>query len=133
VAVLPGTLEEPVFRGLIFGRLRASASLAWAVVISSVLFGLAHLSPDMALPNLLPVFLDTFVFGSLAALACWRTGSLYAAILAHVLSDTGPAPAVVMPHEVMGLVVTAEVSAVQACCRASSPSFDVRGCAGPYR
>jgi membrane protease YdiL (CAAX protease family) len=66
----------------------------------------------MALPNLVAVFLDTFVFGSLAALAYWRTSSLYAAIVAHVLSDTGPALAVVLPHEVMGwvFVATAELS-----------------------
>ena len=58
------------------------------------------------------MFLDTFVFESVAALAYWRTGSLYSAILAHVHSDTGPALAVVLPHEVMGwvFVATAELS-----------------------
>jgi membrane protease YdiL (CAAX protease family) len=52
------------------------------------------------------------VFGSLAALAYGRTGSLYTAILAHVLGDTGPALAVVLPHELMGwvFVVTAELA-----------------------
>jgi hypothetical protein len=46
------------------------------------------------------VFLDTFLVGSLAA------------ILAHVLSHTGPALAVGLPPELMGwvFVVTAEVS-----------------------
>ena len=112
LAVLPGMLEELVFRGVLFGRLRAYVPLGVAVVLSTGLFGLAHLSPDMDLPNLVAVFLDTFVFGSLAALAYVRTGSLYAAILGHVLSNTGPALAVVLPQELMGWVflVTAELA-----------------------
>lgn len=39
---------------------------------------------------MLSVFGNAFVFGRMAALAYQRTGSVYAAILPHVLDDTGP-------------------------------------------
>lgn len=107
LALLPGVVEELVFRGVIFRAARARMPLAGAVVISSGLFGLGHLSPDMAPANIASVFGNAFALGCLAAVAYQRTGSLYAAILAHVLNDTGPALAVVLPREVMPWVVMA--------------------------
>jgi membrane protease YdiL (CAAX protease family) len=114
LAVLPGVVEELIFRGVIFRTLRTSTPLVVAVAISSALFGLGHLSPDMAPVNVASVFLDTFVTGSLAALAYQRTGSLYAAILAHVFSNVGPALNVVLPHDMMQWVFlgTVELSVV---------------------
>jgi membrane protease YdiL (CAAX protease family) len=63
------------------------------------------------------------LFGVLAAIAYERTRSLYAPMLAHVLNNTGPALAAVLPREMMPFVflVTAELC-VMACCRFSSGS-----------
>ena len=107
LALLPGVVEELVFRGVIFRAARTRMPLVGAVAIASGLFGLGHLSPDMAPANIASVLGNAFVLGCLAAVAYQRTGSLYAAILAHVLNDTGPALAVVLPHEVMPWVVMA--------------------------
>jgi membrane protease YdiL (CAAX protease family) len=65
-----------------------SGSLPLAVLTSSALFGLGHLGSDMTAENALSVFLYTFVGGSMYRLAYFRTGSLYAAILAHIIANT---------------------------------------------
>jgi membrane protease YdiL (CAAX protease family) len=109
LAVLPGIIEELVFRGVVFRAMRGGLPLTLGVVISSVLFGLGHLSPDMTPANMASVFGNAFAFGCLAAVAYQRSGSLYAAILAHVFSNTGPALAVVLPPELMPWVFLATV------------------------
>jgi membrane protease YdiL (CAAX protease family) len=74
LAVLPAVVEEYVFRGVLFGALRSLTPLAAAVVISSGLFGLSHLSADMAPANVAFVFANTFAFGCLAAIALRARG-----------------------------------------------------------
>ena len=109
LAVLPAVAEELVFRGAIFRVARNAMPVVLAMVPSAGLFGLGHLSPDMTPANNMSVFVNTALFGALAAVAYLRTGSLYGPILAHVLNDTGPALAVVLPHEIMSWVFFAMV------------------------
>ena len=78
--ILAPVVEEVFFRGLLFGTLRRHMGVVRAVVLSSVLFALAHTTsyPLESLP--LP-----FVFGVIACVLYQRTGSLLPGIVLHSL------------------------------------------------
>lgn len=71
--------EEFLFRGLLYPYLRANRSLWVAVVVSSILFAVAHF-----IPILVPVLI---VFGIAEALVVERYKSLYPAIALHALNN----------------------------------------------
>jgi sodium transport system permease protein len=77
-AVVPAVCEEALFRGLIFGGLRGLGA-GWAVVLSSLLFGLAHGSVYRLLP--------TFFLGGVMGLLRWRSGSLAPSMVFHGLHN----------------------------------------------
>lgn len=73
-------LEEYVFRGLVYGRLREWLSVPWAVLISAVIFGMMHMN--------IVQFLYAGLLGIFIALCAERTKGLYGAILAHMAANT---------------------------------------------
>ena len=78
MAITPAICEELLFRGLIFSGLRRYG--AWpAIVISSLLFALAHASIYRLLP--------TFCLGLLLGYVVLRTGSIYCSMLIHALNN----------------------------------------------
>lgn len=77
-AVLPAICEEALFRGLIFGALQRLGA-GWALLISSLLFGLAHGSVYRLLP--------TFVLGMVMGLLRWRSRSLVPSMVFHGLHN----------------------------------------------
>ncbi|HLY09252.1 MAG TPA: CPBP family intramembrane glutamic endopeptidase [Planctomycetota bacterium] len=68
-------VEEVVFRGVVFRTLRERAGLFSSVVLSSILFALAHLDPDHAL--------HLFAIGAVLAWIVSRCGSLYPGMILH--------------------------------------------------
>lgn len=76
--------EELVFRGLLYGTLRARLGWPLAAVGSALVFALAH---GYGVAGLLSVFLS----GLLWAWVYERTGSLLAPILAHVVNNAAVA------------------------------------------
>ena len=79
---LQAAAEEYLFRGYLLQAFGSLAAPPWfGVVASALLFALFHGSQD------LPLFLDRFAFGLLAALLVWRTGGLEASIAAHVANN----------------------------------------------
>jgi membrane protease YdiL (CAAX protease family) len=116
--VLPGIIEELVFRGIMLRTMLGSGSLPLAVLASSALFGLGHLGSDMTAENALFVFLYTFVGGSMHGLAYLRTGSLYAAILAHIIANTAASLSLAVPPEAMSWV---NLALVELCCLGCLP------------
>ena len=78
VAITPALCEEAVFRGVILSGFRRMGPWA-AILISAVLFGLAHASVYRMLP--------TFALGVILGYAVWRTGSIYCSILIHALNN----------------------------------------------
>ena len=70
-------LEEIIFRGLIFDRLKKAMPVALAVIISSVMFGLAH-------GQIIWICYATFV-GIVLAVIYHKTGSILPSIAAHML------------------------------------------------
>jgi hypothetical protein len=88
--VLGGFSEEMMFRGVLFGALRTRLRLAPSVIISTVLFGLAHLLNAAAFGSLpiagaqaVAATMSGFVFIAIRL----RTGSLLPAIAYHALWD----------------------------------------------
>jgi membrane protease YdiL (CAAX protease family) len=74
--------EEIFFRGYLLQALGSLVAKPWfGVVVSALVFALLHGTQN------LPLFVDRFVFGLLAALLVWRTGGLEAAIAAHVINN----------------------------------------------
>lgn len=78
--ILVPILEEYVFRGLVYGRLREWLNLPLAVLISAVIFGMMHMN--------MVQFVYAGLLGILLALCMERTGHLYGAILAHMAANT---------------------------------------------
>ena len=72
--------EEIFFRGFLLEKLESYAGATVAILISSVLFGLAHLSYGKIYPAVMPM-----VMGVLLGYAVIKTKNLYAAIIAHML------------------------------------------------
>ena len=80
-------LEELLFRGFLF-RAMARDSIRWAVVVSSVTFGLGHIinllngsGMDVA-ENLVQIFFAVLI-GFLYVIIFWRGGSLRACVISH--------------------------------------------------
>jgi sodium transport system permease protein len=78
VAITPALCEETLFRGVILSGFRRMGP--WpAILISALLFGLAHASIYRLLP--------TLALGVVLGYAAWRSGSIYCSILIHALNN----------------------------------------------
>lgn len=80
--------EEVLFRGFLFTGFQRSMPLAWAVVLSALIFAAAH--------NDLPSFPVLFCIGLLLALLRWRTRSLWPGILLHLLNNAWSALSIIL-------------------------------------
>ena len=89
LVILPSITEEIVFRGFLFERLRNIVSLKLAVIITSVLFGAAHLEFLSASSSLNWIAgIDTTVFSLFLIWVYVKTNSLWAPIMLHALKNT---------------------------------------------
>ena len=82
VGVLAPIAEELFFRGLLYDWFRQKTGVVWGVVISSLLFGLAHYDS-------LAVVGSSFVMGLVMAAAFEKTRSLWISIFMHVATNSG--------------------------------------------
>ena len=86
-----GAAEELAFRGLIFGILakQAKEKLAFALAVSSVLFGLLHLVNlrHQPLENTLVQVFAVMAFGLFAAVLYVKTNNLLFSIILHGMND----------------------------------------------
>jgi len=82
-----GFLEELIFRGFLFKAMSRS-SIKWAVVVSSVTFGLGHIinlvngSGMGVTENLIQIFFAVLI-GFMYVIIFWRGGSLWPCIISH--------------------------------------------------
>ena len=75
IAIVPGVVEELLFRGYIQRRLLERWSPGWAIGVTSVLFALMHVMPH-AIVAVLPL-------GIWLGVVAWRTGSVLPSIFCH--------------------------------------------------
>ena len=79
ICVIVPILEELIFRGLIFGRLRVKFGFVLSATLTSVVFAVAHGQWNVAI--------DTFVLSMVACSAREITGSINAGIFIHMLKN----------------------------------------------
>lgn len=79
VAVLPGVVEELLFRGYVQSRLLVRWPPALAVGVSALIFSVAHLDPLHVL-GVLPL-------GLWLGAVAWRAGSIWPAVLCHTVNN----------------------------------------------
>ena len=80
VGIVAPFTEEPLFRGLMQLGLMRRGHRWWAVVFTSLLFAVMHLSPGQIPP--------TFLIGLALGWICLRTRSLWPCILAHAVHNS---------------------------------------------
>jgi membrane protease YdiL (CAAX protease family) len=82
IGILAPIGEELFFRGLLYDWFRQKMPLWAAVVISSLLFGLAHYDSWI-------LIISTFIMGVALALAYQFTKSIWMSIFIHIFTNTG--------------------------------------------
>lgn len=80
--------EEVFFRGFVFPGLRRGMAVGWAIVLSSLLFAVAHADPGS--------FAVLFVIGLALAILRWRSHSIWPTILLHTLNNGIAALAIIL-------------------------------------
>jgi sodium transport system permease protein len=81
-AVVPSVTEEVLFRGVLLSGLRSRLPAMGAVVLSGIVFGLFHLTPETAFR-----FLPSAWLGILLAWVVVATGSLPLGVLLHLCNN----------------------------------------------
>jgi len=71
--------EEVLFRGYLYGKIKHYAPVWLAIILSSVLFGVAHGAWNVGV--------DTFALGIILCLLREITGSLWASIFVHMAKN----------------------------------------------
>lgn len=87
LVVLPPIAEEIMFRGFLFTSFRQKFRFRYAVIFTSLLFGVAHLQFGSGAPLLWVAALDTFTLSVVLCYLRERTGSLWASIMLHALKN----------------------------------------------
>jgi membrane protease YdiL (CAAX protease family) len=85
-AASAGICEETGFRGYIQQPIEKRYGAFVAILISSVLFTVIHLSKDWALMGMVPII---FGAGVLLGLMAWASGSLVPTMIGHTIMDVG--------------------------------------------
>lgn len=78
-AMITPVLEELLFRGVVFGRLRRRMGMWTSVLLSSLIFAALHFN--------IVQFIYAFLLGIVFALYVEKTGKLYPAVLAHMTAN----------------------------------------------
>lgn len=81
IGVAPGLFEELLFRGYIQQRLQKRWGPAVAIVVTSIVFGLAHITPHAIAVAL--------VLGLWFGYVAWRSDSILPAMLCHFFVNSG--------------------------------------------
>ncbi len=79
LVIIAPIAEELLFRGYLFNRLKTAIDYRWAILISSLIFGLVHIQPNVAI--------DTFVLAIYLGLLLYRTQNIAASVLLHMIKN----------------------------------------------
>lgn len=88
LVALPATVEELLFRGFLFTRLRKALSFVWTTVVVSVVFGVLHLQLGGGSAPLWSVMIDTAILSIVLCYVRERTGSIWTGVLIHGLKNS---------------------------------------------
>jgi membrane protease YdiL (CAAX protease family) len=87
LVILPPLGEETLMRGYLYSGLRSRWAFYPAMLLTSLLFGLAHLSTGNGSAALWIAGIDTFVLSVVLVYLREKTGALYACMLVHCLNN----------------------------------------------
>jgi membrane protease YdiL (CAAX protease family) len=87
LVVLPPIAEEIMFRGFLFTSFRQKFRVRYAVILTSLLFGIAHLQFGSGAPLLWVAALDTFTLSCVLCTLREKSGSLWPGIYLHALKN----------------------------------------------
>lgn len=87
LVVLPPLGEETLVRGYLYSGLRKAWRFWPAVLVTSLLFGAAHLEFGSGGPLVWAAAVDTFLLSIVLCFLRERTGALYAGMLVHMLNN----------------------------------------------
>lgn len=79
LVVLPPVIEELLFRGYLFGKLRARSGFWFSAIVTSLVFGFVH--------GQLNVGVDTFALSIFLCYLRERTGSIWMSMLLHATKN----------------------------------------------
>lgn len=86
LVVLPPLAEEILVRGFLYTGLKKLPK-AWAIILTSALFAMAHLQAGSGAQLLWVAAIDTFVLSVMLIYLRDKTGSLWASIMLHALKN----------------------------------------------
>ena len=87
LVILPPLVEEIVFRGYLYTRLKRAFRVLPAALIISVLFSLGHLQLGSGAAPLWVAALDTFVLSMVLVWLREKTGNIWAGVGVHALKN----------------------------------------------
>lgn len=87
LVILPPIAEEIMFRGYLFTSLRRKLRTRYAIILTSILFGIAHLQFGNGAPLLWVAALDTFTLSVVLCVLREKTSSLWPGIFLHALKN----------------------------------------------
>lgn len=88
LVALPALVEELLFRGFLFTRLRKALSFAWTTVVVSLVFGVLHLQLGGGSSPLWSVMIDTAILSIVLCYVREKTGSIWTGVLIHGLKNS---------------------------------------------
>jgi len=87
LVILPPLGEEPLVRGYLYSGLRSRLKFIPALVITSILFGAAHLQTGAGSELLWAAAANTFILSAVLVYLREKSGALYAGMLVHMLNN----------------------------------------------
>jgi membrane protease YdiL (CAAX protease family) len=87
LVILPPLGEEILVRGFLYSGLRAKLRFLPAALITSLLFGLAHLQLGSGTAVVWAAGIDTFILSMVLVYLRDKSGALYAGMLVHALNN----------------------------------------------
>ena len=87
MVVLGPIVEELLYRGYLYGKLRNSFSIWLSVLITSITFGLAHLWVGPGVPLQWSVAVDTFTLSLVMCAAREYTGAIWVPMMMHMMKN----------------------------------------------
>ncbi|HET9722146.1 MAG TPA: type II CAAX endopeptidase family protein [Candidatus Saccharimonadales bacterium] len=87
LVILPPLGEETLVRGYLYSGLRKYWRFLPALLLTSAIFGIAHLEIGSGSPLVWGAAIDTFILSVVLVYMREKTGALYAGILVHMLNN----------------------------------------------
>lgn len=88
LVVLAPIVEEILFRGFLYTRLKQVFSIKWSAVIVSIMFAVLHLQLGEGAPPLWVAAIDTFFLSLVLVYLREKTGNIWAGVGLHALKNS---------------------------------------------